>query len=266
MGNLRKIIVIYKARGFTLIELLVVISIIAVLMSILMPALNKATAAAKDAIDLSNQHQFALFWRFYTEDHDGKFPSRGSGSEAWGDETLNQWPYVLYTYMDSMNEEIWYCPGATTPLASGGRHPFAAWNTDLSQPPVIYGSYAINLWISNENDSKYWCTPSVKGAAYGPMVVCGTWKDLEPWEIDEPWATREEMVIFGYEWGTNDNEMKRVCHDRHGRHVNASFLDLHAGRIGIKHCWRTRWNREWDMTALLPVWPAWMGKFPDPEW
>jgi prepilin-type N-terminal cleavage/methylation domain-containing protein len=53
-------IVVSKRRGFTLIELLVVIAIIAVLMAILMPALNRVREQGKRAACLNNLHQLTL--------------------------------------------------------------------------------------------------------------------------------------------------------------------------------------------------------------
>lgn len=44
-------------RGFTLIEVLVVVAIIALLIAILLPSLARARAHARNAADLSNQHQ-----------------------------------------------------------------------------------------------------------------------------------------------------------------------------------------------------------------
>ncbi|MFI4911446.1 MAG: type II secretion system protein [Sedimentisphaeraceae bacterium JB056] len=61
----------YKA--FTLIELLVVISIIALLMSVLMPALGSARAIAKKAVCKSNIRQIAIANNLYSQENDGEF-------------------------------------------------------------------------------------------------------------------------------------------------------------------------------------------------
>lgn len=56
------------ANGFTLVELLIVIAIIAVLISMLLPAINKARAAAQTTVCLSNQRQIGLFMAMYVND------------------------------------------------------------------------------------------------------------------------------------------------------------------------------------------------------
>ncbi len=59
-------------KAFTLIELLVVIAVIAVLMAILMPALNRAREQGKRAACLNNVKQMALAWNLYADDNEGK--------------------------------------------------------------------------------------------------------------------------------------------------------------------------------------------------
>ena len=60
-------------KAFTLIELLVVISIIAMLLAILMPALSRVKKMAAAAVCLSNEKQLVLGWLLYAEDFGGKF-------------------------------------------------------------------------------------------------------------------------------------------------------------------------------------------------
>ena len=67
--------------GFTLVELLVVISIIAVLLAILMPSLQKAREQAKSVVCRQNLKQQGLAVRMYADDNKGKLPQ----ADTFGD-------------------------------------------------------------------------------------------------------------------------------------------------------------------------------------
>ena len=105
-----------KKSGFTLIELLVVISIIALLMAILMPSLQRAREQAKAVACQAKLKQWSLAISMYTGDHNGYFHQGWAGSQ--GPQSL--WMDAWLPYYKDVTLRL--CPGATKPYSEGGQY------------------------------------------------------------------------------------------------------------------------------------------------
>jgi type II secretory pathway pseudopilin PulG len=148
-----------------LIELLVVISIIALLLSILLPGLRKAKAQAQGVVCRSNLKQWITVYITYAADHDNSFPTEGTGSDT------KYWMTSLDGYYDYGNGDFRLCPIAARTRfrldadsaidMSGGSEATgisdlnfgnagACWGPNLTYASYRlsdYGSYGANLWI-----------------------------------------------------------------------------------------------------------------------
>lgn len=144
------------ARAFTLVELLVVVAIIAILMAILIPSLNRAKQQANRVTCLSNLRQHSLASMAYCTDFDGYFlppapwfDKTNNKITTWAeDPTTRQFlglqPYVTVWYAEARPNRI--CPNAdwtrglspfpAAPPFAGGPNPNGSMN--------IRGSYGMN--------------------------------------------------------------------------------------------------------------------------
>jgi len=262
-----------NAKGFTLIELLVVISIIALLMSIMMPALGQVKRIAQATVCLSNLRHFGIVGEMFGDDNNDKAPA-GFVCE-------------LYKYYKDL--DLLLCPAAKKrgrvhdddnepDQFRGGKFEAAAqWSGEGCFPDgidrYIKFSYGKNMHVGgtdwNETGPETdWLTTRQKGIQEAPFIAdaAGSGVPLPedtPPEFDGQTYLSDPMDI---------NEIKGFCINRHpAGTVNVLFLDWHARKVGLKELWVLKWHRLWPRgdggtgdPVSLPVWPEWMKKLRDP--
>jgi len=246
-----------RSRGFTLIELLVVIAIIALLMGILMPALQRVKRQANAVACQANLKQWSLAISMRAEDHDGSMVT-GWLQDANG--VRDYWINSFRSYY-SNEPKMLICPMAKKPeydeagVRTAAQHPFAAWGTAQTHQygwcrKGDFGSYGINDWTNNPPVGVnplgrlrewHWKTISVKGASTIPTLSDCLWMGGRPEHTNT-------IPKFNGEFGPGNDRMKSFCFDRHSGGTNGLFLDFSVRKILLKSFWRLRWHRQFDIT------------------
>jgi prepilin-type N-terminal cleavage/methylation domain-containing protein/prepilin-type processing-associated H-X9-DG protein len=97
-----------RRKGFTLVELLVVIGIIAVLISMLLPALNKARQAANSVACAANLKQIGIGLAIYVQENRNVLPHAQDFTEG------TNWRSLIDTLLKAQ-PGVWQCPNASIP-------------------------------------------------------------------------------------------------------------------------------------------------------
>jgi prepilin-type processing-associated H-X9-DG protein/prepilin-type N-terminal cleavage/methylation domain-containing protein len=241
-----------RTRAFTLIELLVVVAIIAILASLLLPALSRAKSAGWNARCTSNLRQLGLVLTLYATDHDAYPPAALTGNLFF----YNAWKLYLSPYLPPgpyqrlvPEEKIVYQDSAilNCPSTAGSRFFHTPADGSRSYFVQVSGAYGYNAlggeWLTDNvglvgrfrNNVNVPARPAqvaspaemiafADGLMRGPddLILAGTdvlYRNKVPWMPDSVSSATPEV---------------KVANARHGGRANVAFADGHVDAMKLK--------------------------------
>ena len=238
-----------RRRAFTLIELLVVVAIISLLVTILLPSLQRAKNAAESAVCSSRLRGLAACMAFYAEANNDRYPyNRGAK------------PYAHWS-MWNRREMVAYGMPGTTPARNQYRLCPSARRLGLngwSEPSYVPGeetgmfSYVANLFVltlSNYHDPSgtgqvdavpwapetgyyssrypYWSFPTDawETPAESPMIMDGQSKPIGMYEAIQP------VTLHGYIKWSRLTFLDQIGTMHAGKAGNFVFMDHHVESV-----------------------------------
>jgi prepilin-type N-terminal cleavage/methylation domain-containing protein/prepilin-type processing-associated H-X9-DG protein len=250
-----------RRHAFTLVELLVVIGIIAILVALLLPSLNKARQQARTVACMSNLRQMNAAFQMYQNDNRYKSFYYRANYQTF-------WMSVLMKYQGK-SAKIRTCP-ETPDHSNGWGTVFSTWGPDFGNAWMQehFGSYAFNGWlyrldpdgsqggqqhtgISAAEALDYFMNLPTKESSNVPVFADSTWVDTWPRETDAP-------PNNPYTDGTPQPSpgpgfmIRRVTIPRHSKGSNVVFLDGSAQRLRLKEMYKLRWSKKFIPRDNVP--------------
>jgi prepilin-type N-terminal cleavage/methylation domain-containing protein/prepilin-type processing-associated H-X9-DG protein len=264
-----------RKHAFTLIELLVVIAIVAILASLLLPALTRAKKSTQEVHCRSNARQLGLALLMYMNDTGNLMRFNGPGPLT--SPTVHWMTHLSDDYARAY--KVRFCPVAPeeTPwrqrsrIADGFGTANQAWNWPFSNGIDCQGSYAINGWLywsANldpahfEPAKTFRSESAIRVPTRTPVFADSVWIFVAPSASDVP-----SRDLFN---GGTTQPMQRVNIARHGSmnpksaprnlppgaplpgSINIVFYDGHAQSVRLEDLWFLYWHKDYVPPASRP--------------
>ena len=228
-----------NGKSFTLIELLVVISIIAILASLLLPALNLAKEKARAISCMNKMKQLGTALFGYTSDYNGIFICRnqtGNDGKTDSSDLINgnlPWPGALRVYFGLPQMRTWYYTEGTQ------NGPFGCPTQKTWRRDPRYISYSLNEFLFGVHNFTSFQRVMKQGSVKQPS---GSIAFIETWWLADSLENRS--LGRGY-----CDHPKYVCY-RHSHKTNITYVDGHVGAVGVEvmmPAYRNAGKLPWNM-------------------
>lgn len=253
-------------RGFTLTELLVVLGLIALLVSLLMPVVGRARAAANAAACLSNLRQMGTAWAMYTAENRGRLLDYVWYTPLTPDVAWNgYWPGVLDEY--EVRGETILCPSANAAIpfnqnrgfgnvayAWSGRYQSAGSVARFNAAMYRDSSYGFNRYLTAGGgfgiDGRTATLAGVRHTSDVPVFLDAVFADFRPANGSQAAPVAPPPNLRGDKFPQTAPEHWRFLIARHGRGVNSFFADGSARWVPLEETYLLTWKAGWNKYRL----------------